>query len=53
MHGEAIGVGQTPVVAASYLGIAAVLAGCAKFAQVAPKPAALEHAHGALPQPAE
>jgi AGZA family xanthine/uracil permease-like MFS transporter len=53
MHGEAIGVGQTPVVAISYLGIAIVLLGCAKFAQVAPKPAEIEHDHGALPQPAE
>jgi adenine/guanine/hypoxanthine permease len=53
MHGEAIGIGQTPVVAVSYLGIAAVLVGCAKFAQVAPKPAEIEHSHGALPQPAE
>jgi AGZA family xanthine/uracil permease-like MFS transporter len=39
MHGEAIGVGQTPAVAMSYLGAAAVLYGCAKFAVVAPKPA--------------
>jgi AGZA family xanthine/uracil permease-like MFS transporter len=54
MHGEAIGIGQTPVVATSYLGIAAVLMGCAKFAQVAPKPAEVEHhEHGAMPQPAE
>jgi AGZA family xanthine/uracil permease-like MFS transporter len=53
MHGEAIGIGQTPAVAVSYLGVAAVLVGCAKFAQVAPKPAEEEHEHGALPQPAE
>jgi AGZA family xanthine/uracil permease-like MFS transporter len=57
MHGEAIGFGQTPVVATSYLCIAAVLVGCAKFAQVEPKPVEHEHehehAHGALPQPAE
>jgi AGZA family xanthine/uracil permease-like MFS transporter len=32
MHGEAIGFGQTPLVAISYLGVAAILAGCAKFA---------------------
>lgn len=32
MHGESIGFGQTPVVAASYLGVAAVLYGCARFA---------------------
>ena len=53
MHGEAIGVAQTPVVATSYLGISAILLGCAKFAQVAPKPAELSHEHGVLPQPAE
>jgi AGZA family xanthine/uracil permease-like MFS transporter len=54
MHGEAIGIAQTPVVATSYLGVAAILMGCAKFAHVAPKPAEVEHAHGgALPQPAE
>jgi AGZA family xanthine/uracil permease-like MFS transporter len=53
MHGEAIGFGQTPVVAVSYLGVAAILIGCSKFAQVAPKPAEEEHEHGALPQPAE
>jgi AGZA family xanthine/uracil permease-like MFS transporter len=36
MHGEAIGFGQTPVVAASYLAVAAILFGCAKFAVPAP-----------------
>jgi AGZA family xanthine/uracil permease-like MFS transporter len=44
MHGEAIGIGQTPLVAVSYLGVAAVMLGCAKFARVdAP---ASEGAHG-------
>jgi AGZA family xanthine/uracil permease-like MFS transporter len=52
MHGEAIGIGQTPVVAVSYVCIAAVLVGCAKFAVVAPRPAEVEH-HGAMPEPAE
>jgi AGZA family xanthine/uracil permease-like MFS transporter len=52
MHGEAIGIGQTPVVAVSYLAISAILVGCAKFAVVEPKPAEIEH-HGALPQAAE
>jgi AGZA family xanthine/uracil permease-like MFS transporter len=40
MHGEKIGVGQTPVVAVSYLMVAAILAGCARFAmerQMEPK----------------
>src|SRR5882757_7660491 len=30
MHGEAIGVGQTPLVALSYLGVGAIMLGCAK-----------------------
>jgi AGZA family xanthine/uracil permease-like MFS transporter len=34
MHGEAIGVGQSPVVTASYVGVAIVLFLCAKFATV-------------------
>jgi AGZA family xanthine/uracil permease-like MFS transporter len=37
MHGEAIGIGQSPVVAASYLAVAGALYGCAKFAVVAPR----------------
>ncbi|MDB6060678.1 MAG: regulator [Verrucomicrobiaceae bacterium] len=32
MHGESIGIGQTPTVAVSYLAVAAILFGCAKFA---------------------
>ena len=32
MHGEAIGIGQSPVVAVAYLGVCGVLFGCAKFA---------------------
>jgi AGZA family xanthine/uracil permease-like MFS transporter len=34
MHGESIGVGQSPVVAVAYLGVSAILLGCAKFATV-------------------
>jgi len=52
MHGEKIGLGQTPVVAGAYLGIAVFLFGCAKWATLsAPAPAHEEH--GALPEPAE
>jgi AGZA family xanthine/uracil permease-like MFS transporter len=40
MHGEAIGFGQTPLVALSYLIVAALLLGCARTA-TAPKPAAV------------
>jgi AGZA family xanthine/uracil permease-like MFS transporter len=39
IHGEAIGIARSPTVALSYLAIAAVLAGCAKFATAAPLPA--------------
>jgi AGZA family xanthine/uracil permease-like MFS transporter len=47
MHGEAIGIGQTPLVAIAYLAVAAFLAGCAKFASVpAAAPVVLEHAPG-------
>lgn len=41
MHGEQIGIGQSPVMALSYLAVAAVLMGCAKFAtasEAAPSP---------------
>jgi adenine/guanine/hypoxanthine permease len=58
MHGEAIGVMQTPVVAVSYLMIAAVFVGCAKFATTtAPAPEEEEHEepshHDVAPAPAE
>jgi len=54
MHGEAIGIGQSPVVALSYLSVAAVLVGCAKYAVIEAKPREEEHAHaGPLPEPAE
>jgi adenine/guanine/hypoxanthine permease len=52
MHGEAIGIAETPVVAAAYLGVAAFLFGCAKYApSVASQPTHEEG--GALPEPAE
>ncbi|MGB8355395.1 MAG: hypothetical protein WCD79_15970, partial [Chthoniobacteraceae bacterium] len=49
MHGEAIGIGQTPVVAASYLFVGIFLAGCAKFA-IASEPATEEEETGLLPE---
>ncbi|MES2506627.1 MAG: regulator, partial [Verrucomicrobiota bacterium] len=49
MHGEKIGIGESPVIACSYVMVALVLAGCAKFAVVAPKPAEEEELHGHLP----
>jgi AGZA family xanthine/uracil permease-like MFS transporter len=46
MHGEAIGINQTPTVAISYLAVAAFLVGCAKYATVpAAVPELLEHEH--------
>jgi AGZA family xanthine/uracil permease-like MFS transporter len=51
MHGERIGFAQSPLMAVSYLMVAAVLFGCAKFAVVEPKPAE-ENEHEALPEPA-
>jgi hypothetical protein len=51
MHGEEIGVFQTPVVAVSYFGVAAVLLGCAKFAVKTTAP--VHDSHEALPEPAE
>jgi adenine/guanine/hypoxanthine permease len=38
MHGEGIGIGRTPVVAASYVAVAVILFCCGQFVVVAPKP---------------
>ncbi len=43
IHGEAIGIARSPAVAISYLGVAAILFACAKFAVAAPKPAEFGH----------
>jgi adenine/guanine/hypoxanthine permease len=51
MHGEAIGIGQTPVVAVSYLIFAGILFACAKTAPAESKAAALEPAE-AVPESA-
>jgi AGZA family xanthine/uracil permease-like MFS transporter len=54
MHGEAIGVGQSPVVALSYLAVAALCVAYAKLATVAPLVEQHdEEEHDALPAPAE
>lgn len=45
MHGERIGVAQSPMIAFAYLMVAGVLIACAKMVVVAPKPAE-EPAHG-------
>lgn len=52
MHGEAIGIAESPVVATSYLAMAAILLGCSKFVTV-PTVAAHEFEEHALPEPAE
>src|SRR5262249_49045769 len=46
MHGEQIGIGQTPTVAASYLIIAGMFMACARFA-VVPATTPAEHAAAA------
>ena len=46
MHGEAIGIGQTPVVALAYLAVAGGLYGCARQAAVVAHPTA-------VPEPAD
>jgi Permeases len=51
MHGEAIGLGESPIMALSYLVVSGVLFGCAKFAKLAPQPAKLEE-HGGHAVPA-
>jgi AGZA family xanthine/uracil permease-like MFS transporter len=49
MHGEAIGIGRTPVVALSYLLVASWLLGCARYAVTAPKPVEAHELRGAIP----
>ncbi|HMJ09961.1 MAG TPA: hypothetical protein VK524_01080 [Polyangiaceae bacterium] len=55
MHGEAIGVGESPTVTVSYLIVSAILVGCAKFAtaSVEAPVSEKETAHAAVPEPAE
>ena len=53
MHGESIGFGQTPTVAVSYIMVAGILAGCAKYAVATSPAAAKEHEEeetGGLPE---
>ncbi len=49
MHGEAIGVNQTPLVALSYLVVGGILTGCAKFAVVVPATADEPEETGEMP----
>jgi AGZA family xanthine/uracil permease-like MFS transporter len=54
MHGEKIGLGQTPVVAVSYFAVSLILLGCATYATVTAKDTAeaAGHAPAGLPEPA-
>jgi AGZA family xanthine/uracil permease-like MFS transporter len=54
IHGEQIGFAQSPVVALSYLVVAVMMYGFAKFAVVSPAVASPHHEHGEMAmQPAE
>jgi AGZA family xanthine/uracil permease-like MFS transporter len=46
MHGEAIGINQSPMMTIAYLGAAGVLFGCAKFATVTAPQEEHHEAHG-------
>ncbi len=53
MHSEAIGIGKTPLVAFSYLGVALLLAACAKYATVTqPAKTPPHESSDAMPEPA-
>ena len=43
MHGERVGIGESPTVAVGYLAVAAIFAGCAKFGALAVTHPASEH----------
>ena len=53
IHNEAIGLAQSPEVSIGYLGVAATLLLCAKFATFAPISAEYHHGEDALPEAAE
>ena len=54
IHGEAIGIARSPVVALGYLGVAVMLFGFARYAHVAPaEPSEIENHGGLTVQPAE
>ena len=46
MHGEAIGIGQSPLVAVGYLLVALLLLACHKYAVIEAKPADVDHPQG-------
>jgi AGZA family xanthine/uracil permease-like MFS transporter len=46
MHSEAIGIGQSPMMAGAYLGIAALMAGCTRLSSVPMTQHEIEAEHG-------
>ncbi len=46
IHAEALGIGRTPSMVLSYLGIAVILLACAKYAGLAPLPGEASRMHG-------
>jgi adenine/guanine/hypoxanthine permease len=52
MHGERIGVAQSPLMAVSYLAVAGVLFACAKYSGIVPTPAVMEEEGHALKEAA-
>jgi AGZA family xanthine/uracil permease-like MFS transporter len=52
MHSEAIGFGKTPLVALSYLGVGAILYGCAKYATASNRAPVVHESHGHEAAPA-
>jgi AGZA family xanthine/uracil permease-like MFS transporter len=52
IHAEALGIGRSPAVVVSYLGIAAILLACAKYAGLAPLPGETARMHGGHGEPA-
>jgi AGZA family xanthine/uracil permease-like MFS transporter len=53
IHGEAVGLAKSPAVAVSYLAVAAILFGCARYAAVAARPAEMPHGRAVSATPAE
>jgi adenine/guanine/hypoxanthine permease len=53
IHSEAIGIGHSPTISFSYLVVAVVLAGCARFAVIEPMRAEIHHPHVMSTEPAE
>jgi adenine/guanine/hypoxanthine permease len=54
IHGEEIGIGQSPIVALGYLGVAAMLFAFSRYAHISPAETLAAHEHGKLAiQPAE